>query len=54
MPLLSFEYLDKRPDLAAELLGVFTSYVGLHTGKVLLKSVISIEQDGSSLLFYGS
>ncbi len=43
VPLLQFEYLHKRTVLEAEILGVFISHLGLYTGKISLKSVISTE-----------
>jgi hypothetical protein len=43
VPLLQFEYLHKGTVLEAEILGIFISHLGLHTGKFSLKSVISIE-----------
>jgi hypothetical protein len=43
------EYLNKETILEAEIFDVFTSHLGQHTGKVSLKSAISIEQGWSSL-----
>jgi hypothetical protein len=43
MSALQFEYLNKRTVLEAEILDVFINHLGLHTGKVSFKSVISIE-----------
>ena len=43
MPLLQFEYLHKGTFLGAEIFGIFITHLGLHTGKISLKSVRSIE-----------
>jgi hypothetical protein len=45
---LSFQYLNKGTILKAKILGVFISHLGLHTGKISLKSMIPIEQGWSS------
>ncbi len=47
VPLLYIEYLNKGTVLEAKIFGVFLDHLGLHTGKVSLKSVTSIEQVGS-------
>ncbi len=49
VPLLSFQYLNKRTILEGKISGAFTSYLGLHIGKISLKSVISIEHVVCSL-----
>jgi hypothetical protein len=43
VPLLQFEYLCKETFLEAKILGIFISHLGLYTGKISLKSMISIE-----------
>jgi hypothetical protein len=47
VPLLYIEYLNKRTVLEAKIFGVFLAHLWLHTSKVSLKSVTSIEQVGS-------
>jgi hypothetical protein len=47
VPLLYIEYLNKGTILVAKILGIFLAHLGLHTGKVSLKSVTSIEHVGS-------
>ncbi len=54
VPLLYIEYLNKGTVLEAKIFGVFLAHLGLHTGKVSLKSVTSIEQGWSSLSCNGS
>jgi hypothetical protein len=54
MPLLYTEYLNKGTVLEAKIFGVFLAHLGLHTGKVSLKSETSIEQGWSSLSCNGS
>ncbi len=49
VPLLWFKYLNKGTVLEAKILGVFISHLGLHKGKISLKSVISIEHVVCSL-----
>jgi hypothetical protein len=44
VPLLYFEYLNKRTVLEAEIFSVFISHLGLPTGKISLNSVRSIER----------
>ncbi len=41
--LLSLQYLNKKTVLEAEIFSFFISHLGLHTGKISLKSVTSIE-----------
>jgi hypothetical protein len=38
------QYLNKETVLEAKIFGLFTSHLGLHTGKVSLESVILIER----------
>jgi hypothetical protein len=49
VPLLYIEYLNRGTILDAEIFGVFLAHLGLHTDKVSLKSMTSIEQGWSSL-----
>ena len=43
-PLLSLPYLNKGRVLETEIFSVFIAHLGLHTGKISLKSETSIEQ----------
>ncbi len=47
VPLLYIEYLNKRMVLEAKISAIFLAHLGLHTGKVSLKSVTTIEHVGS-------
>lgn len=47
VPVLHTEYLEKRRVLEAKIFGTFLAHLWLHTGKVSLKFVASVEHMGS-------